>query len=96
MSSSSSLSKSKELRRIPRVVLSAISFFLPLLFTVPGDSFTQDFAVIEVDANKIDVTNFIGKDPVKTLITWMHPDLAKQRSFKPPSPVPRHPFYRDV
>ena len=55
---SSSLSTSKELGRIPRIV----SFFLPLSFSVPGTTVSlKALPVIEVDSNKFDATNFIGK-----------------------------------
>jgi len=32
-----------------------------LIFSAGDDGFTQDLAIIEVDTNKIDATNFIGK-----------------------------------
>ena len=61
------------------------------MLSAGDDGFTQDFAVIEVDTNKIDATNFIGnaidlgtKTPVKILTAWMHPNLADQHSFKYP------------
>ncbi|KAF8334478.1 hypothetical protein F5887DRAFT_1273561, partial [Amanita rubescens] len=53
--------------------------------------FTEDWAVVKVDASKIDSTNFVGNVidlgidiPVAKYSSWMNPDPANPPSFKYP------------
>lgn len=74
-------------RIIGHVVLSP-----PLVLSDGNGSFTQDFAIIEVDTTKIDINDFVGNAidlgteiPVETLTAWMYPHPANLPSFKYPA-----------
>jgi hypothetical protein len=85
--------KDRKNRVIGHVVLSP-----PIGLNIGEDEFTKDWAVIEIDASKIDSTNFFGNVvdlgidvPVGKFTSWMYPHPAFVRLFRGPSPqVLRH------
>ncbi|KAL4077479.1 hypothetical protein J3A83DRAFT_4185865 [Scleroderma citrinum] len=72
-----------ENRVLGHVVLSP-----PISFCVGEEGFREDWAVVEIDASKVNVTNFVGNVidlgtaiPVDKLTVWMCPHPANPPSF---------------
>jgi hypothetical protein len=70
--------KKQENRVLGHVVLSP-----PIGLDVGEDGFTEDWAVIEIDNSKVDLTNFVGNVidlgttiPMNKFMTWMFPHPA--------------------
>ncbi|KAG8852529.1 hypothetical protein FRB96_008624 [Tulasnella sp. 330] len=60
-------------------------------FSVGSDRYTEDWAVVEIDASRIDESNFVGncidlgtKIAVDDFTTWMYPHPANPSSFTYP------------
>jgi hypothetical protein len=63
----------------------------PIAFNVRDNGFTEDWAVVKIDASKVDSTNFIGNAidlgidiPVEKLTSWMYLYPANPPSFDYP------------
>ncbi|KAH9053062.1 hypothetical protein EDB87DRAFT_1676932 [Lactarius vividus] len=74
-------------------VLGHVIFSPPIAVGTGPEQYTQDVAVIEIDASKIDPSSFPGnainlvstKFPFVTLIFMMHPNLRNTHNFNYPS-----------
>ena len=78
--------RKRENRVLGHIVLSP-----PISLNVGEEGFTEDWAVIEIDTSKVDLTNFVGNVidlgttiPVDKFTAWMCPHPANLPSFKYP------------
>ncbi|KAL4077475.1 hypothetical protein J3A83DRAFT_4388852 [Scleroderma citrinum] len=79
--------KKQKNRVLGHVVLSP-----PIGFGVGEEGFTEDWAVVEIDASKVDATNFVGNVidlgttiSIDELTAWMYPHPANRPSFTYPT-----------
>ncbi|KAL4071575.1 hypothetical protein V8B97DRAFT_1870846 [Scleroderma yunnanense] len=79
--------KKQKNRVLGHVVLSP-----PISFGVREEGFTEDWAVVEIDASKVDATNFVGNVidlgttiSIDELTAWMYPHPANRPSFMYPT-----------
>ena len=72
-------------------ILGYVALSPPIGLNVGEEGFTEDWAVIEIDRSKVDLTNFVGNVidlgttiPVGTFWSWMDPHRTKPRAFDYP------------
>ena len=81
---------SKDWKKPENRVLGHIVLSPPTGFNVGTDGFTEDWAVIEIDSSKVDLTNFIGNVIDLSTVNrnkftaWMYPNATNPHSFKYP------------
>ena len=66
----------------------------PIGLNVGDEGFTEDWAVIEIDASKIDATSFVGNAvglgiviPIEKFTSWMYPYPTNPSSLSIPMTV---------
>ena len=82
---------SKDWRKREDRILGHVVLSPPISFSVGEEGFTEDWAVIEVDDSKLNLTNFVGNVidlgitiPIYDFITWMSPHPTNPPSFDYP------------
>jgi hypothetical protein len=82
---------SRDWKKVENRILGHVVLSPPIGLGIGEEGFTEDWAVIEIDDSKVDLTNFVGNVidlgttiPVEKFTAWMSPHPANPPSFKYP------------